>query len=256
MKFLLNIETDHDFSILHQGTLYAGHEETILLNDDWDADPIGIQLSQIEILGPFGGPRTENTKCLEFIEAIEAIKQNPNLRFNNQGGNRGVEWTPLPETIGKVSVGGSCHEGSPSEVSKSTSPQPAAMYQIKLITTVSVISRVENHAPSNDDVWRHWVKAGHRFCSSCIFEKDLQLPFVPFKGLTLQLTDGEEGEEFTVEDVRYHVPSNTFCLDADDTQDNTNLPNERCEQDMREIVEYYQEYGWTLLEGDTGPFFS
>jgi hypothetical protein len=234
MQFLLNIETDHDFSILHQGTLYAGHEETILLstlNDDMI--PIVEQLSQIEVLGPFGGPRTENTKCLEFIEAIEAIKQNPNQGFNNQGGNRGVEWTPLLE----VSVGGSCHEGSPSEVSKSISPQPATMYKVKLITTVSVISVVEN-------------------CASCIFEKDLQLPFVPFKGLTLQLTDGEEGEEFTVEDVRYHVPSNTFCLDADDTQDNTNLPNERCEQDMREIVEYYQEYGWTLLEGDTGPFFS
>ena len=116
------------------------------------------------------------------------------------------------------------------------------MYKIKLITTVSVINVDEKH-------------------SSCIFEKDLQLPFIPFEGLTLQLNE-EMADDFTVGDIRYCVEKDIFYLDADDVQDNTKLPNkwgsnEPCsEQDMREIVEYYQEYGWTLLEGDTGPFFS
>lgn len=106
------------------------------------------------------------------------------------------------------------------------------MYKIKLLTTITV----KNHSTE---------------LTGCVFEKDLQLPFIPFEGLTLQLNE-EMADDFTVEDIRYCVDQDLFYLDADDVQDNTN----RSEQSMREIMEHYQDHGWTLLEGETGPFIS
>jgi hypothetical protein len=110
------------------------------------------------------------------------------------------------------------------------------MYKIKLLTNVIV----KNHGQE---------------LTGCIFEKDLQLPFIPFEGLTIQLND-EMADDFTVEDIRYCVEQDIFYLDADDVQDNTNLPSEKFEQSMREVMEHYQDHGWTLLEGETGPFIS
>jgi len=95
MKYLLNIETDWDFAIKFRGEIFSEYEIDITLDSVEELD-------EIELLGPFATPLSEDTKVWEFNQAMEAIKANPDQSFCNQGGNRGVDWTPLPQTRPKT----------------------------------------------------------------------------------------------------------------------------------------------------------
>ena len=88
MKGLLNLETDWDFSIKYKDKIFDCGD-TINIDSD--------KLDELEILGPFGAPKSKNTKCWEYVEGIKEIKNNPTKEFCNQGGNRGVCWTPLSD---------------------------------------------------------------------------------------------------------------------------------------------------------------
>jgi len=81
----LNVETDWDFSLELNGTVYSDSEFSI------DIDSMD-QLESIQVLGPFGSP--SGGKQWEILAALEAIKANPNEFFSNQGGNRGAMWHP------------------------------------------------------------------------------------------------------------------------------------------------------------------
>ena len=91
MRGLLNIETDWDFCLKYKDKIF-NCGDTIKIDSD--------ELDKLEILGAFGSPRTKDTKCSEYIEGIQEIKSNPAKEFSNQGGNRGVSWTPL-DVIGE-----------------------------------------------------------------------------------------------------------------------------------------------------------
>ena len=79
------IETDYDYALEYNGKVYD-NDSTIYLNR-------AEQLRDIEILGAFGSPRTENTKCWEFETAVEEIQKNPNQTYRTFG-NRGIHWNP------------------------------------------------------------------------------------------------------------------------------------------------------------------
>ncbi len=89
VNYIMDVETDWDFSLQFQGVVYSDCEFTIGFNS---VD----ELDQVEILGPFGSP-SKSGKCWEFEEAVRKIKLKPNEYFSNLGGNRGVSWTPLKE---------------------------------------------------------------------------------------------------------------------------------------------------------------
>ena len=76
----LNVETDLDFSLELNGTVYSDEEFSI------DIDSMD-QLESIQVMGPFG-------KTREILAALEAIKANPSVFFSNLGGNRGAMWHP------------------------------------------------------------------------------------------------------------------------------------------------------------------
>lgn len=88
-NYIMDVETDWDFSIRFQGVVHSKSEFTIGFNSVEELD-------EVEILGPFGSP-SESGKCWEFEQAVQQIKLNPNEYFSNLGGNRGVSWTPLKE---------------------------------------------------------------------------------------------------------------------------------------------------------------
>jgi hypothetical protein len=81
----LNVETDFDFSLELNGTVYSDSEFSI------DIDSMG-QLESIQVMGPFGSP--SGGKTWEILTALEAIKANPSEYFSNLGGNRGAMWHP------------------------------------------------------------------------------------------------------------------------------------------------------------------
>ena len=86
-RYLMQIETDDDFTLMFRGRLYRDGE-TLELNDV-------TELDAVEICGPFGSERDEHTKCYEFEQALRYIKQRPDWAFDNTGGNRGVSWYPI-----------------------------------------------------------------------------------------------------------------------------------------------------------------
>lgn len=86
MEGLLNIETDWDFCLKYKNKIFDCGD-TIKIDSN--------RLDELEILGAFGSPRSKDTKCWEYVEGIKEIKNNPAKEFCNQGGNRGVSWTPL-----------------------------------------------------------------------------------------------------------------------------------------------------------------
>ena len=86
-SYLMHIETDDDFSIRFRDRLIGGGAINIRLRSV-------AELDNIEILGPYGTPRTPNTKGTELEDAITFIKQHPDWPFDSTGGNRGVHWIP------------------------------------------------------------------------------------------------------------------------------------------------------------------
>jgi hypothetical protein len=87
---LLTVQTDDDFSIKYKGELYSSYEFTIRITDIKELD-------KMIICGPYGSPRSDNTKCWEFESGIQRIKENPNEEFDTTGGNRGVHWIFISE---------------------------------------------------------------------------------------------------------------------------------------------------------------
>ena len=87
-KFIMEFETDWDFSIKFRDKIHSSSEFTIRLSSVEELD-------EMEVMGAFGSPKTEDTKCWELEHALEQIKANPNEDFSNMGGNRGVSWTPI-----------------------------------------------------------------------------------------------------------------------------------------------------------------
>lgn len=81
----LSVETDYDFSIELNGTIYTNSEFEITINSI-------EELNAIKVLGPWGTP--SGGKTWEINDALEAIKANPKEFFNNMGGNRGATWYP------------------------------------------------------------------------------------------------------------------------------------------------------------------
>ena len=73
-KYLLIIETDYDFDVKFRGEF---------INDGLLFNTVA-ELKELEITGPYGSPRTENTKCQDFEQWIqEAIDD---LRPCHKGG--------------------------------------------------------------------------------------------------------------------------------------------------------------------------
>lgn len=85
----LNVETDWDFGILFNGESFSDFKFDLQI-ESLD------QLKNLEFLGAFGGPLTEDTNLWEIQEGIAEILKNPHVEFNNQGGNRGIHWVPSP----------------------------------------------------------------------------------------------------------------------------------------------------------------
>jgi len=81
----LAVETDDDFSLELNGTLYTDSEFQITINSI-------EELNAIKVCGPWGTP--SGGKTWEIDAALEAIKANPKDFFNNMGGNRGATWYP------------------------------------------------------------------------------------------------------------------------------------------------------------------
>ena len=88
--YTMNVETDYDFALKFQGVVYSDHDFVVHFNSIEELD-------EIEILGGFGTPFKESTKCHEFLEAVDRIKANPNESFSTLGGNRGVAWYINPK---------------------------------------------------------------------------------------------------------------------------------------------------------------
>lgn len=87
-KYLLEFETDFDFSVKFRDKLYADTEFSIGINDVKELD-------ELEFLGPFGAPANGVYNCI--WDGIQAIRSNPDEVFSNLGGNRGVAWHPIPQ---------------------------------------------------------------------------------------------------------------------------------------------------------------
>ena len=88
MLGILTVQTDWDFSIEFMGEIYSDYEFTLEINDI-------KELNEMIILGPFGTPKSSDTKCWEFESGIKRIQENPQEEFDTTGGNRGVCWTYL-----------------------------------------------------------------------------------------------------------------------------------------------------------------
>lgn len=82
--WIMQVETDDDFVIQYNDNYYTG--EFFLTINDVDS------LLKMKILSPSYTPKSINTKCWEFEEAVLRIVKNPNIDFDTTGGNRGVCW--------------------------------------------------------------------------------------------------------------------------------------------------------------------
>jgi len=83
----LIFETDYDFSIKYKNKVLIDYQIDLRLTGP-------EELEHIELLGPYGTPLDDKTKCYEAIQGLTRIKANPSKHFSNRGGNRGVEWFP------------------------------------------------------------------------------------------------------------------------------------------------------------------
>ena len=83
---LITVRTDWDFGVRFEGRDYCDYNNAILFDTP-------EQLSQMELLGPFGSPGPP-TKAWEWEEAVQRIQSDPDTGFDDNGGNRGVTYYP------------------------------------------------------------------------------------------------------------------------------------------------------------------
>lgn len=98
----------------------------------------------------------------------------------------------------------------------------------------------------------------HKRQTLCCFVKGIELPFPPFKGLEIQLPSDEGPDQvdtFTVKEIAWNHTTQTFRLEDEDHQDNRPTAP-RPPFSINAIIEYYTSLGWSLAEGEEGPFLT
>ena len=83
---IIVVQTDWDFGIRFEGRSYSDYSFEIAFDSP-------EQLSQMELLGPFGSPGPPS-KAWEWEEAVQKIQSDPASGFDDTGGNRGVAYYP------------------------------------------------------------------------------------------------------------------------------------------------------------------
>lgn len=92
---MILVQTDYDFSLELDGVLYTTYEFNLPIKSVAD-------LRRVIVHGPYGSARTSETKCQEWLEAVDYITQNSALYYDTTGGNRGVEYWPEGEYNGTI----------------------------------------------------------------------------------------------------------------------------------------------------------
>ena len=85
------------------------------------------------------------------------------------------------------------------------------------------------------------------------FTKQIDLPFTPFIGLTIDLNKDEEDEDvFDVKEVHWHHPTQEFHLHTDDHIEQSTNKTGYEPLSSTQIIQYYTKLGWTHIE-DNNP---
>jgi hypothetical protein len=84
------------------------------------------------------------------------------------------------------------------------------------------------------------------------FTKQIDLPYPPFIGLTIQLTPTNDEDAFDVTRIEWDHSTQKFNLFTDDIEHPDIVGHNHT---AANIIEYYTKLGWTICEDNNGSNF-